>query len=196
MGDPRGQIKAARREALKEEGKVPEKGKGKKPPEKKLALRSIVRMAGTDLDGNKTLAIALMKIRGVGYNFARAIALVSGIDYRKKLLDLSEEEIKKIEEIVENPTGYNIPTWMLNRRKDIVTGADVHVTGSELTITWRSDIDLLKKIRAYKGIRHELGQPVRGQRTRSSFRKGTKVGVVRKKMVPGKAPEKREEKKK
>ena len=70
---------------------------------------------------------------------------------------------------------------MLNRRKDPVTGEDMHLSESDLTMGVRQDIEFLKKIRAYRGIRHELGLPVRGQRTRSSFRKGRTVGVQRKK---------------
>ena len=62
------------------------------------------------------------------------------------------------------------------------------MTSSELTFAVKSDIDSMKKMRCYKGIRHELGQPVRGQRTRSSFRTGGIVGVVKKKQVPGAAP--------
>ncbi len=48
----------------------------------------------------------------------------------------------------------------------------------------------MRKIRCYKGIRHETGQPVRGQRTRSSFRTQKTVGVVKKKAQPAKAASK------
>ncbi|HDD46536.1 MAG TPA: 30S ribosomal protein S13, partial [Candidatus Aenigmarchaeota archaeon] len=46
--------------------------------------------------------------------------------------------------------------------------------------TTKLDINFMKKIKTYKGIRHALGLPVRGQRTRSSFRKGRTIGVKRK----------------
>ncbi|MDP6459896.1 MAG: 30S ribosomal protein S13, partial [Candidatus Hydrothermarchaeota archaeon] len=76
-----------------------------------------------------------------------------------------------------------LPAWLLNRRKDYASGKDIHVTGSELAISLREDLNRLKKIRSYRGIRHERGLPVRGQRTRTSFRRGASVGVTRKKIV-------------
>jgi small subunit ribosomal protein S13 len=60
------------------------------------------------------------------------------------------------------------------------TGKDVHVVGSKLAISLREDVNTLRKIRAYRGIRHESGLPVRGQRTKSSFRTGGTLGVRRK----------------
>ncbi len=53
------------------------------------------------------------------------------------------------------------------------------------TSTERDDINLMKMIRCYKGIRHEQGQKVRGQRTRSNGRTGMTMGVIRKKDEPG-----------
>ena len=77
---------------------------------------------------------------------------------------------------------------MLNRRGDIETGADIHVMGMDLNMTLREDLDLMKKMRSYKGIRHERGLRVRGQRTRSSGRTGAIVGVSRKAAAPAAAP--------
>ncbi len=86
-----------------------------------------------------------------------------------------------------NPGNYNIPSHMFNRRSDPQTGENKHLIGSELRFAIKSDVDLLRKTRSYKGIRHELGLPVRGQRTRSSFRKGAIVGVIKKKAERSKA---------
>lgn len=194
MGDPRGKIKAARRAMLKGEGPQGEKRRGKRPLEKKPAVRNIIRVAGTDLDGNKQLPIALKKIRGVGYNFARAIVKAAGFDHKKKLAELDEKEIKKIEQVIQDPVKAGIPAWLVNRQKDLASGKNIHVTGPELPLSIRADIELMRKIRAYKGIRHEMGLTVRGQRTRTAGRKGVRVGVVRKKVMPAKA-EKKEKKK-
>ncbi len=200
MGDPRGAIKAERRDAMKDKTEE-KKSKGKKVYEKKVEKKKIeimntVRVAGTNLDGNKKVAIALMRIRGVGYNFARAVLHVAEMDYNKKLSDLNEGEIKKIEEIIEKPTQFNIPAWLLNRKNDLETGKDLHISGSELAMALRDDINLMRRIRSYKGMRHEFGLPVRGQRTRSSFRKGGKVGVIKKTELRRAASEKDKEKKK
>ena len=56
----------------------------------------------------------------------------------------------------------------------------MHLTGADLTLSKELDIKRLKKIKSYRGIRHSIGQPVRGQRTRSHFRTGVSVGVQRK----------------
>jgi small subunit ribosomal protein S13 len=70
---------------------------------------------------------------------------------------------------------------MTNRPKDLYTGAKRHLLGADVSMTVDDDINLLKKIRAYRGIRHETGQKVRGQRTKSTGRTGLIVGVKRKK---------------
>jgi small subunit ribosomal protein S13 len=70
---------------------------------------------------------------------------------------------------------------MFNRRKDYATNEDKHVIESDLMIIKQEDINRLKRIRCYRGIRHELGLPCRGQRTKSTFRRGQTVGVSRRK---------------
>jgi small subunit ribosomal protein S13 len=95
---------------------------------------------------------------------------------------LPDEKIEEIEEVLKHPHEHNIPSWMLNRRRDYTTGKDIHLVGADLIMILREDLNRLKKIRSYRGIRHELGLPVRGQRTKSSFRKGRTIGVSRKKV--------------
>lgn len=141
----------------------------------------IVRFMETDLDGNKHIDAALREIKGINFQMSSAILTVSGFDPKIKIKDLKEADMNKLEEIIKNPVQYGIPAWMVNRRKDMETGNDVHVVSSDLGFLQRSDIDRAKKLRTWVGIRHELGQPVRGQRTRSSFRtSGRVVGVSRK----------------
>ncbi|MBC7111537.1 MAG: 30S ribosomal protein S13, partial [Methanothermobacter sp.] len=94
---------------------------------------------------------------------------------------LSDEEIERLEEAIKNPAKYNIPSWMINRRNDYETGEDKHLIESDLEMCLREDLNRMRKTRSYKGRRHELGLPVRGQRTKSTFRKGSSVGVRRKK---------------
>jgi small subunit ribosomal protein S13 len=120
-------------------------------------------------------------MKGVGQMLARSIILSIGGDPLAKMGEIEDEDVEKIEKILENPLEYGIPEWMLNRRKDVDTGSDIHVVGSKLAIALREDVNTLRKIRAYRGIRHESGLPVRGQRTKSSFRTGSSLGVRRKK---------------
>jgi small subunit ribosomal protein S13 len=139
--------------------------------------RHIVRVAGHDLDGGKKLIPALADIKGVGYNLAQAVVTLLRLDPKQRLAQLGEEEIKAIEEALKDPTRLGIPTHYLNRRKDLATGIDMHLIGSDLTFTIKSDIDLEKRIKSWRGIRHALGLKVRGQRTRTTGRKGRTVGV-------------------
>ena len=143
--------------------------------------KKIIRIAKEDLDGDLPIERALWKIKGIGKNFAHAIRVALGYDSKKKLGELSEEEIKKLEDCIYNPRKYNIPSWLYNNRRDLETGEDMHLVGSELALKIKTRIDFLKKIRCYRGIRHSLNLPVRGQRTRAHFRKGATVGVQRKK---------------
>ena len=149
-------------------------------------IKGIVRIAGTDLKGENQLFTSLMKIKGVSFAFANAICRVHNLERNRKVGTLSEKEVKKIEETLKNPIKFGIPVWMLNRRKDLETGEDKHLIGGELTFVQKQDIKRMMNMKSYKGIRHMFGLPVRGQKTRSSFRKGRTVGVVRKKMQPTK----------
>ncbi|MBN1786201.1 MAG: 30S ribosomal protein S13 [Candidatus Methanofastidiosa archaeon] len=144
-------------------------------------FRHIVRVSGTDLKGDMQLQLALTGIKGVGQMMARSIAILVECNPMEKMGNLSDEDVEKIEKVLESPLENGIPAWMLNRRMDAETGENLHVTGSKLAMVFREDINNMRKIRAYRGIRHESGLPVRGQRTKSSFRTGSSIGVRRKK---------------
>ncbi|MDY1591155.1 MAG: 30S ribosomal protein S13 [Methanofastidiosum sp.] len=144
-------------------------------------VKGIVRVLGTNIMGNDIFEVGVLKIRGVGPVMARAIAQVAGISSKTKVGNIPPEKIKIIETIIENPINNGIPVWLVNRRKDYETGEDVHVVGPKLLMSLREDLNRMKKMKSYKGVRHQFGLPVRGQRTKSSFRKGTSLGVQRKK---------------
>lgn len=147
--------------------------------------KQIVRLLATDLDGNKSVYNALRAIKGVSFSFAMAVCTTAGIDPSTKTSTLSEDQLKKIEIVIRDPGSHGLPSYILNARKDVDTGLDRHLTGSDLDITVRQRLSDLMKYGSYRGWRHRLGQPVRGQRTRSSFRKSGTVGVVRAKARPG-----------
>lgn len=154
-------------------------------PEQKTeaeAYRHLVRVVNTDLDGKKQILYALTKIRGISYQLANAICAVAGIDIQKKTGELSDTEVEKLDTVIRTPGQFSIPQWMYNRRRDIETGTDKHLFGPDLKFIQDIDIRLMKKIKCYRGVRHSLGLPVRGQRTRSNFRKnkGKVLGVIRK----------------
>jgi len=166
---------------VKEE-KTKERGDKKEQPKaapEKKKISKIIRLVETNLDGDRPVKIAIRNIKGVSFMLSNAVNSVSGLG-DKKLGDLSEEELKKLEDIITHPEKYNIPAWLYNRKLDPDTGENSHLTVSKLIFAKNMDINKMKKLKIYKGIRHQAKLPVRGQRTKGSFRKGTIVGVKRK----------------
>ncbi len=167
----------------REKSEEPEEPKAPKAPKKlegvKEDFRYIVRMANTDLDGTRSVAYALTAIKGVGTRISEAIADLAGVSRTERLGNLTEEQTDKIAEILGN-LGEVSPGWILNRPRDWDTGLDLHVIGADVDVRLRDDINRLRMIRSYKGVRHETGHKVRGQRTRSNGRTGLTVGVIKK----------------
>jgi len=142
---------------------------------------SIIRILQTDIPGNKKLLVGLTYIKGVSWSISNAVCKILKKDPNKKIAELKKEEMSEIEEFLKNP---KLPSFLVNRRKDFDNGEDKHLLTTNLDITKEFDVRRLKKIRSYRGLRHALGQPTRGQRTRSHFRgKGKKkiIGVRKKK---------------
>ncbi len=152
----------------------------------KEEFKHIVRILDTDLDGKRSVAYSLCGMKGIGRRVARTIVVSSGIDLNAKMGELSDVEIERLKSAI-NSVEKRLPWWMLNRKKDLITGEDKHIMGSDFVLKLREDINLLRKIRSYRGIRHERGLRVRGQRTKSTGRKGLVVGVTRKKILAAKA---------
>jgi small subunit ribosomal protein S13 len=143
----------------------------------------IVRILSEDIEGRMTLYSGLAKIKGISWSFSNAICKKLKMDKKKKIGSLKEEEIKVIIDFIKNP---DVPEHILNRRKDFDTGEDIHLTGTDLELKKEFDIKRLKKIKSYRGIRHSAGLPLRGQRTRSNFRKNRAKGSGIKKKSRGK----------
>ena len=143
-------------------------------------FRHIIRIAGADLNGSQTVAHALANINGVGIGLANAILKKAGIKAETRVGFLSEADVKKIEDIIEKPAKYGVPSWLLNRQKDIETGNDLHLTGSDLVLQTKTDIDQMRNIRSWKGFRHAHGLKARGQHTKTTGRKGKAIGVKKK----------------
>lgn len=95
--------------------------------------------------------------------------------------ELTSEELERIVTIIQNPTQYKIPTWFLNRQRDIVDGKDGHTLANGVDSKLREDLERLKKIRAHRGLRHYWGLRVRGQHSKTTGRRGRTVGVSKKK---------------
>ena len=149
-------------------------------------FKQIIRLGDKDLDGNKSVYFALTKIKGISYSFAHAICIIFNLEKTEKIGNLTNEQIGKIREAIQNPGKFNIKSWMLNRQKDFDTGDDNHLISSDLKLRKDFDIKRLRMIKSYRGLRHGLGLPSRGQRTKSNFRRGATVGVKKKTGKSGK----------
>ncbi|HDD70355.1 30S ribosomal protein S13 [Candidatus Bathyarchaeota archaeon] len=143
-------------------------------------FRHIVRIIDTDVDGTLKAPYALTKIKGVNLNLANVILKKAGINADVRAGFLTETEVEKIEEIIKDPARHGLPSWLLNRRKDLKTGKDMHLISADLVLRTKMDIDQMKEIKSWRGYRHAYGLKVRGQRTRTTGRKGKAVGVRRK----------------
>jgi len=142
----------------------------------------IVRLHGSNLDGTKLLPYALTDLKGVGIRVSRTMVKQLGLDPFMRLGSLPEADVRKLEVILEDPGAHGIPNWMLNRRKDPQTGKDLHMLTSDLTLAQKEDIDVMRETRSWKGDRHSRGLKVRGQRTKTTARKGRSVGVSRRRV--------------
>ncbi|MBN2602590.1 MAG: 30S ribosomal protein S13 [Candidatus Thermoplasmatota archaeon] len=139
----------------------------------------MVRIANADIEGEKNLIHGLTSIRGIGLHMSTLIVEKTGLEGNKKVGNLSDKEIELLANTISDITEI-APVWMLNHRKDYDTGDDIHLIGTEIDLRLRNEINIMKKIRSYRGIRHERGLPVRGQRTRANNRTGLTLGVSKK----------------
>ncbi len=134
---------------------------------------------GNDILGEKKVIVGLTQIKGIGHSFATAILDTLKININSNIGNLTEENVQAIEKLILDPINANFPTWFLNRRKDIETGADLHLLTSDIPFTLRNDIERERVAASWRGYRHMSGLKVRGQRTRTSGRKGGAVGVAK-----------------
>jgi|SRR3990167_9453724 len=131
----------------------------------------MARLAGVDLPNEKKVNIGLTYIYGIGRANVKPILEKANIDGEKRIKELTEEEVNKLQKALEGITVEG------DLRREIA-----------------QDIKRLEEIGTYRGLRHRRGLPVRGQNTRHNARtrKGKKktVGTVRKEVVAKTAPPK------
>jgi len=125
---------------------------------------------------------ALGRVNGVGPRLAHLICQKAGVSPFLRVGLLDDDEVRTLEDMIANLAEFGFPAYLLNRQKDPVEGKNLHVTGNDLFIALKDDVDRHKKIRSWIGIRHSLNLKVRGQKTRTGGRGGQTVGVSRKKV--------------
>ena len=155
----------------------------------------IVRVIGKDLDGTKSIDVGIQGIKGIGQRVGGMIASEfrkeNTVPKNKRLGELTDAEIHKLEEIIQAPEKHQLPTWSLNRQKDYETGIHKHLTMNDLAFSLRTDLTRMAETKSYKGLRHMWGLTVRGQKTKSRHRgKGGVVSVTKKDALKAMAPAK------
>jgi small subunit ribosomal protein S13 len=126
----------------------------------------VARIAGIDLPRDKRVEIALTYLYGVGLTRSHEVLSATGVNPDTRVKDLSDEDVAKLRAYIE--TNYQIEGDL--RRLEAM------------------NIKRLTDIGTYRGRRHRMGLPVRGQRTRTNARtrRGRRVTVAGKKKAPGK----------
>ncbi len=121
----------------------------------------MARIAGVDIPNNKRGEIALTYIYGIGRSRAQKILSEAGVDWNKKSNEWNDEDLNKIRTII----------------------VDNYKVEGELRSEVQMNIKRLQDVGAYRGIRHRIGLPVRGQGTKNNARtrKGRKKTVANKK---------------
>ena len=143
-------------------------------------IKYFVRIGTTDLDGTKSVRVALTGIKGVGRHTSSVISRMAKVNEYSTLGRLDEDGVNRLRAAIDQYST-KVPAWMTNRPKDVYTGESKHLLGGDVALSKDEDVNLMRKIRCYRGIRHETGQKVRGQRTKSTGRTGSTVGVSKKK---------------
>ena len=138
----------------------------------------ILRILNTNVDGRRKIPYALTNIKGVGRRFAFLCCKILNIDVQKRAGELSQEQIKKIKMILQEPAQFNVPTYFLNRRKDRRTGKDLQLVSNDFNSKNREDFERMKKIRLHRGLRHLWGVKTRGQHTKTTCRRQRIPGTI------------------
>jgi small subunit ribosomal protein S13 len=166
------------KEGKKSKGGAPSASKAKPIPDNPN-FRYIVRLAGSDLDGRRAAALAITGVRGVGLRIAEVACRLASVDPHEMIGNIPEATVDGLEAVL-GALPEKLPPWMLNQPSDYISGETHHLIGPDLETARRDDVNQMKMIRSYRGVRHERGQKVRGQRTRSNGRTGMAAGVLKK----------------
>merc|ERR1719198_891234 len=141
----------------------------------------IVRMLNTNLDGRLQLPYAVAGIKGIGRRMGMLMCRILNLDDHRKAGDLSEEEREKVKAFIIDPAAHGVPTWFLNRQRDITDGNTMQLTSTMVDTYLCQDLELWKKIRSNRGLRHYWRIRVRGQKNMCDRQKRSNNGVTKKK---------------
>merc|ERR1712003_535705 len=140
-------------------------------------FQHILRIQNTNIDGNIKIGYALTSIQGMGRRFTDLVLKKAEIDVNKRAGQINAEELERMQTTMANPKNFKIPTWFLNRQRDIKDGKTSQLTSNNWDNKLREDLERMKKIRLHRGIRHYWGVRVKGQHTCTTGRHGRTVGI-------------------
>jgi small subunit ribosomal protein S13 len=148
-------------------------------PNKKKQL-NLVRIMGTGVNAELPLLFGLSKIKGISVMFANALCHSLAMDKHMKISELSEKDIETIEACLTNPVKpADIPAWLFNQRKELETGLDHHLITKDIDFNQLQMMRRIGKLKTYKGQRLKLRLTVRGQRTKSNFRRSKTLAAMK-----------------
>ena len=142
---------------------------------------NIVRIMGTGINGKLSTLYGLTNIKGVGIMFSNAVCNVLNLDKNKKIANLSEKDIERIESYLSSDDKKDLPVWMKNYRFEPESGNNYHYIGKDLEYNQLQLKRRLFKLKTYRGIRLKAGLTVRGQRTKGNFRKSKMLAAMKSK---------------
>jgi small subunit ribosomal protein S13 len=139
----------------------------------------LIRILGTDINANLPILYGLAKIKGVNVMFSNAVCAALKLDKGAKISALSEKDVERIEEFLSNPEMPGIPDWLKNQRKDYETGKNFHLTSKDIDFNMLQFKRRIAKTKSYRAIRHKFRLPLRGQRTKSNFRRNKTLAAMK-----------------
>ncbi|MFW6285546.1 MAG: 30S ribosomal protein S13 [Nanoarchaeota archaeon] len=144
-----------------------------------------IRIINTDIKGTYSLLYGFTQIKGVNVMLSNALCNVLKFDKTRKIYTLTDEEVEKIESFLSNPKKVGIPTWLLNNRKELETGEDLHYVSKDIDFLLLQNTRRFAKLKTYKSQRRKAGVTLRGQRTKSNFRKNKMYAAMKSKKLNG-----------
>lgn len=142
---------------------------------------NLIRIMSTDINAEFPLLYGISRIKGVGVMFANAVCIALGLDKNAKISTLSEKDVEKLEEFLANPKKEGIPSWLLNQRKDLESGENLHYISKDIDFNLIQLKRRSSKLGTYKGLRYRANLTVRGQRTKSNFRRQKTIAAMKSK---------------
>ncbi|POY71262.1 hypothetical protein BMF94_5574 [Rhodotorula taiwanensis] len=119
-------------------------------PEAHVQFQHILRLLNTNVDGKRKIMYALTEIKGVGRRYANLVCKKADVDLAKRAGELNPDELERIVTIMQNPGQFKIPSWFVNRQRDIVDGKSGHLLSNQLDSKMREDLERPRHVKSWE----------------------------------------------